>query len=35
MMHLEMVALIVAIFGLFFAFLQYCERVVSPRKERQ
>lgn len=32
MMHLAMLALLAAFFGLFFAFLSTCERIVSPRQ---
>ena len=33
MLNLAMVALVAACFGLFFAFVESCERVVTPQKE--
>jgi len=33
MLHAAMIALILFFFALFFGFLEFCDRVVRPRKE--
>lgn len=33
MLNLALILLIVAMFGLFFAFISFCERAIAPRKE--